>query len=274
MKNMKNKVTVFGIIGIIGILFCIITLLTFFYESIYFHLIVRQLDSVESYTSYLNYFPDGKNKEKSIKEIDIFYFNRAISINTVESYEEYINFQPDGRYINEAKTKIDDILFNKAKTANTIESYQEYINLQPHGRYVELAKKYIEYLEFKKASASINVKVLEDFLVAFPESLYVPRAELRIVSLKWGLRSDKKIDEALKYYRIIKSPLANKYDFRSKLFFLKIFVNEYPNSQYLSYTLRSFVSSHVKFTTNEIPLMFTTYHKRKRCANWICTEVY
>ena len=97
--------------------------------------------------------------------------------------------------------------------------------------------------------------------------------EKAIVRKKWRPLKKSEMEAALKYYRVIESP-ASTADFKTKLVFLKRFQQEHPDTNIMSQGLKDFVADNVKFTTSEIPLMFNTYHNRRRCGNWLCTEYY
>ena len=237
-------------------------------------LLFEQASNINSYQKYLSMMPDGKFTKTVNKRIEELEYKEAKLNNTIESYMKYIEMYPNGRFVDISKTKIDDLLFFDAQKQNTIEAYKEYIRLQPKGRYVELSKKKIEYLDFLKAMSSKDVITLEIFLVSYPNSIYVSKIEKEIILYKFGVLSQVEFKEALHYYKIMESPLSEKNDFRTKLYYLKIFSTNFPKSKYLSKDINIFLKDHVKFATEDIPLMLQTIHHRKRCFSWLCDHTY
>ena len=59
--------------------------------------------------------------------------------NTINSYESYLNKFPNGKHRTQAKFAIDTLQWNKAKEENTVRSYQEYIDAHPEGHFLRIA---------------------------------------------------------------------------------------------------------------------------------------
>lgn len=155
----------------------------------------RKLDKKQS--------PDGGIIGSATLKLDGFYaWQKACSINTVESYTKYLQDFPSGVHAKDAKARIETIYWNNAQEADTVESYQSYLTHFSYGAYTTKAKNRIKqieeelklwnYAEKEKTISSYNL-----YLKKYPDGKHKDEANRRIKSLTERLKRRKRIRKAV-----------------------------------------------------------------------------
>jgi len=125
-----------------------------------------RLDSQNSYTEYLNGFPQHKNTQNAkirldeliaIKKEKVFW-KEIKEQDTIKSYQKYIEIYPQGLYTDKAQSFLDDFLaiakkqqqdkeaWNDAQLENTVEGYEKYLSYYSSGKYTNNASDSIRLL--------------------------------------------------------------------------------------------------------------------------------
>lgn len=117
----------------------------------------RTIDTLGSYTAYLDRFPNGFYAEQArarLDALDTLAWEAAIAQNTLEGYRSYIESFPLGVHVPEAQQIIDrleagiaaiaaadEASWKDARQADTVAAYDGYLSAYPDGKYVDDAKQ-------------------------------------------------------------------------------------------------------------------------------------
>jgi len=124
--------------------------------------------------------------------LDSAAFARARELNTVESYASFINHYPLSIDHLEAIELRDEVAYIEALRGNTPTAFRQYVETYPSSLRVKDAEVRYEQLIFKEKTASGDVDDYKSFLIEFPKSIYREQAEKFIfeVSTSSGLVDD------------------------------------------------------------------------------------
>lgn len=155
----------------------------------------RKLDKKQS--------PDGGIIGSATLKLDGFYaWQKACSINTVESYTKYLQDFPSGVHAKDAKARIETIYWNNAQEADTAESYQSYLTHFSYGTYTTKAKNRINQIEeelklWNYAEKENTISSYNLYLKKYPGGKHKNEANRRIKSLTERLKRRKRISKAV-----------------------------------------------------------------------------
>lgn len=145
----------------------------------------RQIDSIDSYTSFIKKNPDSKYRQAALRRLDELYFNRAAERHTKESYTAYLRRYPRGRHRSRALRQIETIAFQAARRRGTMKSFQLFIREFPTGQFATDAKERIESLFYQKALRYRSYVGMQRYLEYFPQGRFRVQAEEKIREFWW-----------------------------------------------------------------------------------------
>lgn len=120
----------------------------------------------------------------AIALLDSLNWGTARHANTVQSYRSYCDSFPDGAYSDKAQSLIEELVWDSVEVENSIQAYGNYCAEFPHGIYIENAKKLIEELSWQEAVDAGSMEMLEAFIAKYPDSQLRNAAERRIRALR------------------------------------------------------------------------------------------
>ncbi len=129
-------------------------------------------NSVNSYISFLNIYPDSPQRDLAIKRRDSLAYDEARQVNTWPAYEKYLNEYPQSIYGYEARQKYELLLFQERVASRDVHDYERFINDFPNSPYVAEALRYI----FKYGTLNNDFSAFEDYIRKYPDSPLVRQA--------------------------------------------------------------------------------------------------
>ncbi len=154
---------------------------------------VSQSETLEAYSYYLNYFPEGVHSKEAAEKVerleDSDDWEAAKRINTTGSYEYYIHHHPSGKYLAEANDARalcrEDDFWNQLASLNTEDAYRKYLAKYPAGRYAgEANGRIAEQNEWNRAVAANTIEAYQEYLDNSTIQAFKSEAEDKIVELE------------------------------------------------------------------------------------------
>lgn len=119
--------------------------------------VAQEMDKVDSYISYIEKYPNAYHRYDAINKLERLYssnFSRAKAVNSIESYTQFIDENPESKLKKNAQNEIVIIKFEQAKKKNNINKFQEFIEENINSKEAEIAIAKIFTLVKSKNSIS------------------------------------------------------------------------------------------------------------------------
>ena len=160
----------------------------------------RTIDTVASYTAYIERFPNGYylvEAQERLDALDDKAWEDTLALNTLEGYQAYIAAFPLGRHVPEAQQIIDKLeaglaaiaaadeaAWEEAQQVDTVAAYDGYLAAYPDGQYVEEAtarreavlEKSRDDQAFEAAQRLGTRDAYQSYVDRFPKGKHVPKA--------------------------------------------------------------------------------------------------
>lgn len=134
--------------------------------------------TLAAYESYMEKCPQGNSIKDATARIDeIRQWESACNANIEQSYSTYINTYPNGRFFEKAALKIEILKWESAEKSNAIRPLAQYIATYPQGQFINEAHERQQRLinnenPYRSAVQKGTTKALTDFLNSFPGHKY------------------------------------------------------------------------------------------------------
>jgi hypothetical protein len=132
----------------------------------------RQVNSVESYTDFIQDHPGSAQHQTAIDLRYVVAFEKAVAANTFESFKAFIQTYPEAPQVAQARNKYDELLFLNTTRDGRLESYEAFLRDNPDSPHRAVAEETM----FEIVTAKGRAENFIDFLRRYPTSSMKKRA--------------------------------------------------------------------------------------------------
>lgn len=198
----RNKKIIFSIVTSFVSLIVIISAIFVFkyYEEIKAFDTAKNINSMDSYRSYLNKYPKGKFYIEAIELHEEHFWNYTNKLNTVLGYDNFIAQYGRSKYIKEAYDLREDALWNASQNTR---NFEDYIRQYPTGKYIKQANYLREEASWNNAKKTNTASSYQSYMVKYPKGKYYYEAlKMKIKSEGYGMFTDSRDGRIYKTVKI------------------------------------------------------------------------
>jgi outer membrane protein OmpA-like peptidoglycan-associated protein len=149
--------------------------------------IACNLNTIESYQSFILQFPDAVQKPIAIQKRNALAFENVKSIDSIGNYKEFIRVYPEAEEVVEAQCRIHELAFAIAEKGNTSSSYEQFIKEYPNSLQYTTAFKLFEEKQFLEQVHNGDWVYYKLFIENYPDNSWKTVAQDSIYSI--GVRT-------------------------------------------------------------------------------------
>ena len=139
----------------------------------------QKQNTIESFTNFINLYPDATQYNEAWRNIYELAFNKAKKEKTIEAFENFIITYPKAPQLNEATENRNSLAFEKVKATNTIEACIEFIKKYPGAKQISKITELRDELAFNRAVNSNTIQSYKKYMDNFPKSKWFLEAKKR-----------------------------------------------------------------------------------------------
>jgi len=142
-------------------------------------------NTIESYSSFLNKYPNGKLLENAEVKLDSAIYSKVLAKNNLETFNSFIKKYPTSAHVYDARDRRNEFLYADAALKNTIAAYQEFLTIGGSDVFQDEARVKLAQLLQKEYSLvdQTNIDELKYFISNYPEASQVPEARKKAEQL-------------------------------------------------------------------------------------------